>query len=120
MTLMKLIAALVRLEELGSVQAALQTLDLHQMSASEVLVRDKEENYTLIYRSATIRVNLVPRIRVEIIVEDALAAAAVAAIVGAAFRGESDPVSAGKVFVRPLEEYISVRSPRPEAVAALA
>lgn len=108
---MKLIVAIVHPEELGPIQAALHKFDLEQMTVSQVLVRvKKEDGYTLIYRSATIRVQMLTRLKLEIVAQNRVAEPIVAALLQAGFIGEADPLGTGKIVVRSLDETDGVRS----------
>jgi nitrogen regulatory protein PII len=110
---MRLIVALIRSEQLPAVQRALRSFNLLSMSLSEVLVRSKDEAYTLIYRSASIRVDLVPRWRLEIAVNDGDVAAAVKSISQAAFPDDTDPLQSGTILIRPLDSTCSRPGGRP-------
>jgi nitrogen regulatory protein PII len=79
------------------------------LSISQVLVNCKEEGYTLIYRSATIPVHILPRLRLEIVVEDYAVQATVAAIENASFPGATSRPTNRKIYVRSLEDDVPSR-----------
>ena len=106
---MKLIVAVIHPEELGPVQAALDKIGVCDLSISQVLVNCKEEGYTLIYRSATIPVHILPRLRLEIVVENYAAEATVAAIENARLSGTTGPSGPRKIYVRSLEDDVACR-----------
>src|SRR4051794_28490643 len=95
---MKLIAAVVQPEKLASIQTSLNTVDIRQMTVNEVFSYGQEEGHTLIYRSSKLHVRLVPKLKLEIAVEDGHADQAVAAIRASA--GE------GMIFVFDLEDCV--------------
>jgi nitrogen regulatory protein P-II 1 len=95
---MKLIVAVIHPEDLGPVQSALNKLGVGEMSLSQVLVNSEKEAYTLIYRSTTIPVHFLPRIKLEIVVEDDNAEAAVAVISAAQLCGAK-----ARIYVRSLD-----------------
>ena len=106
---MKLIVAVIHPELLGPVQAALDSPGVCDVSISQVLVNCKDEGYTLIYRSATIPVHILPRLRLEIVVENYAAEATVTAIENARLSGATGPACTPKIYVRSLEGNISHR-----------
>jgi nitrogen regulatory protein P-II 1 len=105
----KLIVAVIHPELLGPVQTALDRLGVCDVSISQVLVNCKEEGYTLIYRSATIPVHILPRLRLEIVVEDYAAQTTVAAIENTRFPGATGPVGTRKIYMRSLEDDVRGR-----------
>ncbi len=105
---MKLIVAIVRPEKFETVRAALCKQEIYLMSVSQVTGYGREDEIALTYRGAQF-VSHRPKLRIEIAVNDALADAAVDAILHAATTGESGQVGDGKVFVMELDECVRVR-----------
>ncbi|MGW1224270.1 P-II family nitrogen regulator [Streptomyces sp. NPDC001478] len=104
---MKLITAVVRPHRLDEVKTALQELGVHGLTVTEAGGYGRQHGHTEVYRGAEYRVDLVPKVRVEVVVADADAEAALDAITGAARTGR---IGDGKVWVQPVETVVRVRT----------
>jgi nitrogen regulatory protein P-II 1 len=115
---MKLIVALIRPECLEAVQVALNTHDIYLMTVSDVRGCGRQRGHTEVYRGAELQIRLLPKLKVEIAVNDAFVEAAVEAIVGASRTPETGQIGDGKIFVLPLEDCVRIRTGErgPEAV----
>jgi len=115
---MKLIVAIIRPERLEAVQQALNERDVYLMTVTDVRGCGRQRGYTEVYRGAEVRVNLLPKIKLEIAVTDAFVEAAVEAIVHAARAPETGQIGDGKIFVLPLEDCVRIRTGErgPEAI----
>jgi nitrogen regulatory protein P-II 2 len=107
---MKLIIAIIRPERLEAVQAALSERDVYLMTVSDVRGCGRQRGYTEVYRGTEIQVRLLPKVKLEIAVNDAFAEAAVEAIVHAARSPEMGQLGDGKIFVLPLEDCVRIRT----------
>lgn len=104
---MKLVVAIVKPFKLDDVKEALKGLGVHGMTLTEAQGFGRQRGHTEVYRGAEYDVDFVPKIRIEVAVDDEQAAEVVDAIVGAAATGK---IGDGKVWVTPLETVVRVRT----------
>ncbi|HMK12043.1 MAG TPA: P-II family nitrogen regulator [Acidimicrobiales bacterium] len=104
---MKLITAIVKPFVLEDVKEALTMLGLGGMTVSESRGFGRQRGHTEVYRGAEYRVDFVPKVRIEVLVDDDDAKRYVDAIVEAARTGQ---IGDGKVWVTPVDEVIRVRT----------
>jgi nitrogen regulatory protein P-II 1 len=103
----KLITAIVRPERLNAVFEALFRAEVHGLSISRVQGHGGETETVETYRGATVKMELVEKVRLDIGVSDPFVQVTLNAIVEAARTGE---VGDGKIFVVPLEKVVRIRS----------
>ena len=103
----KLVTAVIQPHRLDDVKSALEAAGVRGLTVSEASGYGRQKGHTEVYRGAEYTVELVPKVRVELVVEDAVAAAVVEAIVGAAQTGR---IGDGKVWVVPVEDVVRVRT----------
>ncbi|MDH4386048.1 MAG: P-II family nitrogen regulator [Caulobacter sp.] len=104
---MKLIIAVVKPFKLDEVREALVAAGIEGMTVSEVKGYGRQKGQTEIYRGAEYQVNFVPKVKVEVAVDDAAAGKAVEAIKAAAATGK---IGDGKIFVLNLEDAVRIRT----------
>jgi nitrogen regulatory protein P-II 1 len=104
---MKLITAIVKPFKLEDIKVALESLGLHGMTVSEASGYGRQRGHTEVYRGAEYTVDLVPKVRIEVLVDDAEADSVVTAIVDAANTGR---IGDGKVWVVPVDSVVRVRT----------
>ena len=104
---MKLVTAIVKPFTLDDVKIALEQLGVLGMTVSEVQGYGRQKGHTEVYRGAEYRVDFVPKIRIEVVVEDAQVGKTVEAVVEAARTGK---IGDGKVWVTPVETIVRVRT----------
>ncbi|MGV9228231.1 P-II family nitrogen regulator [Streptomyces nigra] len=104
---MKLITAVVKPYRLDEVKEALRQLGVHGLTVTEASGHGRQRGHTEVYRGAEYQVDLVPKVRLEAVVEDAVADEAVEAVVKAAHTGK---IGDGKVWVLPVETVVRVRT----------
>jgi nitrogen regulatory protein P-II 1 len=107
---MKLIVAIIRPEQLEAVQRALNERDVYLMTVTDVRGCGRQRGYTEVYRGSEIQIRLLPKLKLEIAVNDAFVEATVEAIVHAARTGTTGQVGDGKIFVVPLDDCIRIRT----------
>lgn len=107
---MKLIVAIIRPEKLEDVQKALNSVDVYLMTVTDVRGCGRQRGYKEVYRGQEIQVRLLPKVKLEIAVNDAFVEAACEAIVHAARSGDTGQIGDGKIFVLPLEDAIRIRT----------
>ncbi|ALG84520.1 P-II family nitrogen regulator [Gordonia phthalatica] len=112
---MKLISAIVKPFTLEDVKAALEHIGIVGMTVSEVQGYGRQKGHTEVYRGAEYAVDFVPKVRVEVVVDDESVDQVTDAIVEAARTGK---IGDGKVWVTPVESIIRVRTGErgPEAI----
>jgi nitrogen regulatory protein P-II 1 len=108
------IEAIIRPQRLDAVKAALDEIGIHGMTVLEVRGAGKQKGYTQHYRGAEYTVNLLPKIKLEIVVSDADSDKAVQAIVNNAKTGE---IGDGKIFLTPVSEAIRIRTEEKDQAA---
>ena len=101
------IEALIRPQRLEEVEAALRELSVGGMTVTEVRGMGHQRGVTHTYRGSTYTVNLVPKLKLEIVVPKERAEEVVDAIVEAARTGE---VGDGKVFVVSVDAAVRIRT----------
>lgn len=104
---MKLIIAAIKPFKLEEVREALTTLGVRGMMVTEIKGFGTQSGHTEIYRGAEYAVNFVPKMRLEIVVPDNLAEAAVEAIAATAKTGK---IGDGKIFVLDVSQALRVRT----------
>ncbi len=104
---MKLITAIIKPFKLEDVKVALEAAGIHGLTVSEASGFGRQKGHTEVYRGAEYTVDLVPKVRLEVVVEDSAADSVVSAIVAAAQTGK---IGDGKVWVSPVETIVRVRT----------
>ncbi|MGH4026915.1 MAG: P-II family nitrogen regulator [Pseudonocardiaceae bacterium] len=104
---MKLVTAIVKPFTLDDVKNALEQLGVLGMTVSEVQGYGRQKGHTEVYRGAEYRVDFVPKLKIEVVVEDAQVGKTVDAVVDAARTGK---IGDGKVWVTPVEMIVRVRT----------
>ena len=104
---MKKIEAIVQPSRFDAVKSALQEVGVEGMTVSEVRGHGRQKGHTEVYRGSEYTVDLLPKIKVEMVVSDALKAPAVQAILKAAKTGK---IGDGKIFVTTVDEAIRIRN----------
>ena len=104
---MKKIEAVIKPHKLDEVKDALHALGITGLTAYEVKGFGRQNGHTELYRGAEYTVDFVPKVKIEVVVDDALAAEAVDAIVTTARSGN---IGDGKVFVYDCESAVRIRT----------
>ena len=104
---MKKIEAIIRHIKLEEVKRALDKIGISGMTVTEVRGFGKQKGYTERYRGAKLTVNLLPKVKVELVVEDYDLEKVLDTLVNAARTGE---IGDGKIFVSSVEEVIRIRT----------
>jgi nitrogen regulatory protein P-II 2 len=107
---MKLIVAIIRPDKLDDVQKALAERDVYLMTVSEVRGCGRQKGYKEVYRGQEMQIKLLPKLKLEIAVNQAFVEATVEAIVHAARTGDTGNIGDGKIFVLPLEDCVRIRT----------
>jgi nitrogen regulatory protein P-II 1 len=104
---MKKIEAIVQPSRFDAVKNALQEVGVEGMTVSEVRGHGRQKGHTEVYRGSEYTVDLLPKIKVEMVVPDAHKDSAVKAILRAAKTGK---IGDGKIFVTNVDEAIRIRN----------
>ena len=104
---MKLITAILKPGKLDDVKAALQEIGLKGMTVSEASGVGRQLGRTEVYRGAEYAVNLIPKVRLEVIVNNDEVEKVVSTIVNTA---KSGTIGDGKVWGTPVEDIVRVRT----------
>jgi nitrogen regulatory protein P-II 1 len=104
---MKLVTAIIKPFKVDDVKEALRALGVQGMTVSEVQGFGRQRGHTEVYRGAEYTVDFVPKVRVEVLTDDADASGVVDAIVTAA---RTDKIGDGKVWLTPVENVIRIRT----------
>jgi nitrogen regulatory protein PII len=104
---MKKVEAIVRAEQLQSVQDALDDLGVSGLTVSEVMGCGRQKGYTEQYRGSRVNISLLPKLKIESVVPDEVVDSVIDAVVGAAYTGETGD---GRVFVYDVEQAVRIRT----------
>ncbi len=104
---MKKIEAIIKPFKLDEVKEALNELGLKGMTVLEAKGFGRQKGHTELYRGAEYVVDFLPKVKIEVIVDDAMVERAIEAIQQAAKTGR---IGDGKIFVYPVEEVIRIRT----------
>ena len=104
---MKLITAIVKPAKVDEIKVALQAAGIAGMTVSETRGFGRQKGHTEIYRGAEYTVDFIPKVRIEILTNDAVAESIVDLIVTTANTGS---IGDGKVWVTPVDTVVRVRT----------
>lgn len=104
---MKWIIAIIQPHRLDVVRDALMELNIAGLTVSEVKGYGRQKGHTEVYRGAEYQINYVPKLKLELAVDDASAERAISAISSAAQTGK---IGDGKIFVIDLESAMRIRT----------
>ena len=104
---MKLVTAIIKPHQLDEVKEALEAYGISGMTVSEASGYGRQRGHSEIYRGAEYTVDFVPKVRLEVLVEDLDATSVIDVIVKAATTGR---IGDGKVWVVPVEDVARVRT----------
>jgi nitrogen regulatory protein PII len=104
---MKLIIAVIKPFKLEEVKAALSEIGIEGMTVTEVKGFGRQKGHTEIYRGSEYTVDFLPKVKIEIAIQDELVTKTIDAIGRSAKTGK---IGDGKIFVLPLENVIRIRT----------
>lgn len=104
---MKLVTAVIKPFALDNVKAALDRLDVLGMTVSEVSGVGRQRGHTEVYRGSDYVVDLVPKVRVDVVVDDAMMDRVLDGVVRAAWTGK---IGDGKAWVTSVDTAVRVRT----------
>jgi nitrogen regulatory protein PII len=103
----KLVVAVVKPHRLDEVKESLREIGVQGLTTTEVEGFGRQRGHTEIYRGAEYQVDFVPKIKVEVVVDDGQVAGVIDAITKAARTGK---IGDGKVWVTPVEQVVRIRT----------
>jgi nitrogen regulatory protein P-II 2 len=104
---MKLVTAVIKPFKLDDVRETLSEIGVQGMTVTEVKGFGRQKGHTELYRGAEYAVDFLPKVKIEVAIDDGDLDAVVEAITRAANTGK---VGDGKIFVSPLEEVVRIRT----------
>jgi nitrogen regulatory protein PII len=104
---MKLVSAIIKPFKLDDVRGALAKEDVKGMTITEVKGFGRQKGHTELYRGAEYVIDFLPKVKLEVVVDDAAVEAVVDAIVAAANTGK---IGDGKVFIVDVAEVVRIRT----------
>lgn len=104
---MKKIEAIIKPFKLDEVKEALQEVGLQGITITETKGFGRQKGHTELYRGAEYVVDFLPKIKIEIVLEDHMVERTVEAIINAAHTGR---IGDGKIFIYPIEDAIRIRT----------
>ena len=104
---MKKIEAIIKPFKLDEVKEALQDVGVQGLSVIEVKGFGRQKGHTELYRGAEYVVDFLPKVKIEVVLNDDMVEAAIDAIISAA---RTDKIGDGKIFVSPVEQVIRIRT----------
>ncbi|TNF63358.1 MAG: P-II family nitrogen regulator [Rhodobacteraceae bacterium] len=104
---MKKIEAIIKPFKLDEVKEALQDVGVQGLSVIEVKGFGRQKGHTELYRGAEYVVDFLPKVKIEVVLDDDLVDAAIEAIISAA---KTDKIGDGKIFVSSVEQAIRIRT----------
>lgn len=104
---MKLVTAIIQPHRVDEVRVALESVGVKGVTVSEAAGYGRQKGHTEVYRGAEYTVDLVPKTRLEILVDDADAVGVMDAIIAAAHTGK---IGDGKVWIATVDEVARVRT----------
>ncbi len=104
---MKKVEAIIKPFKLDEVKEALQDVGVQGLSVIEVKGFGRQKGHTELYRGAEYVVDFLPKVKVEVVMDDDMVEPAIEAIIAAA---RTDKIGDGKIFVSPVEQAVRIRT----------
>jgi nitrogen regulatory protein PII len=103
----RLVEAIIKPFKIDDVRSALSEVGVEGLTVTEVKGYGRQKGHTEIYRGAEYQVDLLPKIKIEVIVEESRVESVVEAIANAANTGK---IGDGKIFVTGIEDVVRIRT----------
>jgi nitrogen regulatory protein P-II 2 len=104
---MKMVSAIIQPYRLDHVREALTGIEVQGMTVTEVRGYGRQKGHTEIYRGAEYQINYLPKLKIEVVVDDGVADKAIETIVAAAKTGK---IGDGKIFIWDVDAAIRIRT----------
>ena len=110
---MKLIKAIIRPNKIDEVREALEKLNVSGMTVTDVRGHGRQKGHTAIYRGKEYSASLLPKMEIEVVVQDQVVDEVIQAVIQAARTGE---IGDGRVFVLPVDHGYNIRTGEKDTV----
>ena len=107
---MKLITVIVQPARLEAVKEALSKVEVFRLTVGDVKGLGRQKGHTEVYRGHEYEVNLLPKVRLDIAVNEEFVEPTIEAIIRGGRSGPEGNIGDGKIFVQPLEDVIRIRT----------
>ena len=107
---MKLLTAIVQPARLEAVKEALSKVEVFRLTVGDVKGLGRQKGHTEVYRGHEYEVNLLPKVRLDIAVNEEFVEPTIEAIIRGGRSGPEGNIGDGKIFVQPLEDVIRIRT----------
>ena len=107
---MKRITAIVQPARLEAVKEALSKVEVFRLTVGDVKGLGRQKGHTEVYRGHEYEVNLLPKVRLDIAVNEEFVEHTIEAIIRGGRSGPEGNIGDGKIFVQPLEDVIRIRT----------
>jgi len=107
---MKYIIAIIQPSRLDAVKEALSKIEQFRLTVSDVQGMGRQHGHTEVYRGHEYKISFIPKVRLEIALDDKYVEPTIEAISNAARSGAEGKIGDGKIFVMPLEDVIRIRT----------
>ena len=104
---MKRIEAIVKPFKLDQVRDALAAVGIRGLTVTEVRGFGRQKGHTEIFRGSEYQIDLLPKVKIDVVVTDGMVDETVAAIIDAAQTGE---IGDGKIFISPVDDAVRIRT----------
>jgi nitrogen regulatory protein PII len=104
---MKLVKSIVRPDKVDDVRDALEKLKIGGMTVTDVRGHGRQKGHTAVYRGKEYAVTLLPKVEIEVVVQDNVVDEVIQTVIKAARTGE---IGDGRVFVLPVEQTYNIRT----------
>lgn len=104
---MKVVVAVIRPNELDEVKSALESVGVHGLTMTQVLGYGRQEGHVETYRDSQFVIEMLPKLRLEILIDDSQVEEVVDTVIKHARTGE---VGDGKVWVQSVEDVVRIRT----------
>ena len=104
---MKLVTAIIKPFKLDEVREALSAIGVTGLTVTEVKGFGRQKGHTELYRGAEYVVDFLPKVKVEVVLQESLVERAIEAIIKA---GRTGKIGDGKIFVTPIDQVIRIRT----------
>lgn len=107
---MKYVIAIIQPSRLEAVKDALSEIEVFRLTISDIQGIGRQKGHKEIYRGHEYKVNFMPKVKLEIAVNDKFVEPTIDAITKAAITGENGKIGDGKIFILPLEDVVRIRT----------
>ena len=107
---MKYIVAIVQPSRLEAVKESLSKVEVFRLTVGDVQGLGRQKGHTEVYRGHEYQVNLIRKVKLEIVVNDEFVEPTIEAIIKGGRTGDEGKIGDGKIFVMPLDDVVRIRT----------